>query len=694
MPTHDGRERLVRLLTGLASITDYSQLEVLVVDNASRDGTLEWLEAADLPFPLGIIRNARNRSFSAAMNAGAAEATGRLLLFLNDDIEPIEPHWLDRLVLALETSGAGIAGAVLVDPDRTSATGKPYAIQHAGLAFRLDRGVLRPLLVGLGQDLSQIVGADRTVAAVAAACALMDRNDFHEIGGFDEGFCYGGEDVDLCLRLALHGRTSVLAGSSVLLHRPMSTRGQLPDASASARTNHRLLLERWGPALRREYALDIGRGSGLWNGDGGAASAKVSFCVKPSPAPGPTDPEAIAAAIREAGHEAHSVERGDSWLLDDVVWHLLDGPGRHALVPGRLNVLVRRGDGAATGPVGRYDLVVPADLPVSEVISRVLSTLTARGGPRRAAVKHHRDPPGSCDQRSGGPASRPRVTLVLGMARTGTSATMRILNILGVTLGEPQRLLAPIADNNEKGFFEHYAIMRLNTELLRRFGGSWRDPPNLPAGWESDPRIDDLRVEAEAIVQDEFSGRPLWGFKDPRTCLTLPFWRPLIGPAAFVICHRHPLEIIASLERRDGLSDEHGLNLWRRYTATAITETANDERTFVGYATLLADTSRVTRTLDAFLGQPGRAPRLETQREIEGWLDPELRHHSHTLLDLMQSPQLKPLDVKLCLLLELATRTQPDACPDQQNLSDALNVTAARILDGLAIGPTSMTRTG
>ena len=672
VPTHNGRQQLQMLLRGLSGQTDYPDLEVIVVDNASSDGTLEWVQAQAFPFALIVIRNPRNFSFSAAVNVGAARARGELLLFLNDDVEPIERGWLARLVTTFERPGTAISGAVLVDPERRSHTGRPVAVQHDGIAFALDGGVLRPLLLGLGSDPSAVIERDREVAAVAAACAMVRKREFEAVGGFDERFRYGCEDIDLCLRLAQRGGAITISRTAVLLHRPLSTRRGSPDGTRDAvRANHTLLLERWGPALRREYALDPGDRPPVFNGDGGVADARVSYCVKSDPGGGNAEARRVTAELEQAGHPAHESDGSDAWLLDDVVVHLFDGVGRHALRTGRINVLLCVAGEPPEGEASQYDVVIPVPGTTAELLTAVETEIGRRGGPRRAgravtiAAVERAQPEGS------------NVVVVLGMARTGTSTTMRMLNLLGVDVGEPERLLGPIESINEKGFFEHFAMMRLNAAVLQRLGGSWRDPPPLPVGWESDPEFDDLRERAAAIIADEFADKPLWGFKDPRLCLTLPFWLPLIGPARFVVCARHPLEIAASLERRDGLTTEQSIALWRLYTASAIAATAGERRIIVGYREALADPLTAADALAAFIGVPERAAEPAVRREIEDWVEPRLRHHERTHLDLLEDPRLDPLDVTLALLLELAGASA-------ENDLGALDPVARRVLDAIA----------
>jgi hypothetical protein len=251
------------------------------------------------------------------------------------------------------------------------------------------------------------------------------------------------------------------------------------------------------------------------------------------------------------------------------------------------------------------------------------------------------------------PAQPAGAVLVMGMARSGTSAVTRLLALLGVQLGPEEDLLAPREDVNPRGYFEHRPIVRLNAELLRRMGGSWRAPPQLAPGWQRAAELEDLRAQARQLLATTFAGARLWGFKDPRTSLTLPFWSEVIGDASYVICHRRPLDSARSLERRNGLTLEEGVALWLRYTASAVANTAGRRRIIVGYEELFRDGWSLAGELAAFLGaEPGGRPELRAA--VEGWIDDDLRHHAGTLRELVEHPAVSADALTLDLLLELA----------------------------------------
>jgi hypothetical protein len=153
---------------------------------------------------------------------------------------------------------------------------------------------------------------------------------------------------------------------------------------------------------------------------------------------------------------------------------------------------------------------------------------------------------------------------ILGMHRTGTSMTTRALNILGVELGSHERLRGATVENPD-GYWEHRGLMEVNIELLRRLGGDGRRVPELPERWWADAAYDDLRERARSTFREIGAGKP-WGWKDPRTTLTFPFWRELIPNLRVVECVRHPLEVYDSLRRRHPcLTRAEGLAWWASF---------------------------------------------------------------------------------------------------------------------------------
>src|SRR5690606_30090775 len=142
------------------------------------------------------------------------------------------------------------------------------------------------------------------------------------------------------------------------------------------------------------------------------------------------------------------------------------------------------------------------------------------------------------------------------------------------------------------------------------------------AGWERAPELEPLRARARRLLAEHFSDAPVWGFKDPRTSLTLPFWRTVVDrPMAFVVCVRSPADAVASALRR-GLTDLHRWHYaerWLDYTSHALSNTAGDDRLIVFYDDALRDPARETRRLAAFLGlgEPSERQLRETVASVD-----------------------------------------------------------------------------
>src|SRR5690242_10584087 len=137
--------------------------------------------------------------------------------------------------------------------------------------------------------------------------------------------------------------------------------------------------------------------------------------------------------------------------------------------------------------------------------------------------------------------ARPTIICVLGMHRSGTSLVTRIVNLLGVYLGPETHLLAAAADN-PKGFWEHRDLVRISEEILATFDGGAFEPPAFPENWPSGPELAHLRERARAVIARDFAGADLWGWKDPRACLTGPFWQYLLSPMRYIHCLRNPAD--------------------------------------------------------------------------------------------------------------------------------------------------------
>ena len=146
----------------------------------------------------------------------------------------------------------------------------------------------------------------------------------------------------------------------------------------------------------------------------------------------------------------------------------------------------------------------------------------------------------------------------------------RLLHRSGLDLG-PESDLMPAAADNPDGFWENLRFVRLNDEILNAVGAAWDLPPwqeETFAGADLQP----MRAKAQLLIE-RFPDKPVWGWKDPRNCLTLPFWQSLLPGLRTIVIVRNPLEVAYSMHKRNGTSYALGLRLWEIYNRRLLAET-------------------------------------------------------------------------------------------------------------------------
>ena len=233
-----------------------------------------------------------------------------------------------------------------------------------------------------------------------------------------------------------------------------------------------------------------------------------------------------------------------------------------------------------------------------------------------------------------------KLIVVLGMHRSGTSATTRGLEVMGVNLGD---YLYPAAIDNPTGFWEDTDFLEINEELLAQLGSAsdrlglinWKVPNTSP--------YRSLRRKAERLVRTKSDENVLWGFKDPRTARLLPFWQSVFErvncEVHYLVVTRNPLSIAESLNRRNDVEAEKSYYLWLEHVIPAVLETKGAKRLVVDFDRLIEDPgpelSRVARTFEL----PEPEPLALTAYESE-FLELELRHTCFTRDDLDVCPSI------------------------------------------------------
>jgi hypothetical protein len=219
--------------------------------------------------------------------------------------------------------------------------------------------------------------------------------------------------------------------------------------------------------------------------------------------------------------------------------------------------------------------------------------------------------------------SHRHLLLVAGMHRSGTSALCSALARCGVSFGS--NLLDPMAGVNDEGFWEDAAVVQLNEQILERLGGTWFClPPAIAQIDWSAASLADLQEAAQAVLRRGFGPGSLQAVKDPRLCLTLPFWlvacAALQLPVTVCVIHRAPLEVARSLQKRDGFPLGYGLRLYAQYRHLTAAHLP-PEAQFVTYDRLMQDPTAVMQVLAETI--PLTLPDVGLANSVK----PELRHY-------------------------------------------------------------------
>jgi len=178
-------------------------------------------------------------NFSAINNSGAANAAGEFLVFLNNDTQVIRRDWMHAMIEQAQRPEVGAVGARLLFGDGR--------IQHAGVVLGIGGTVGHAFRFKPGEaknyfGLDQVI---RDCSAVTAACMMMRRSVFDEVGGFDERLSVEFNDIDLCLRLQQRGYRVVYTPLALLYHYESSSRRRIDAAG-----NLQLFAERWAARLK------------------------------------------------------------------------------------------------------------------------------------------------------------------------------------------------------------------------------------------------------------------------------------------------------------------------------------------------------------------------------------------------------------------------------------------------------------
>ncbi len=246
VPTRDRADLLRVCASGVLKQTRYDRLELLIVDNGTVEAdALSLLETLSADRRVRVLRQPAPFNWSALNNHAASHAAGDVLLLLNNDVAVLHHDWLRELVSHVVQPGVGAVGAKLLYPNGR--------IQHAAITTDMT-GLPRHLLRHVPRDSEGPFGLlkiAREVWGVTGACLATPKAVFSRVGGLNESFPIGSNDVDLCLRLRACGYRIIWTPWAELEHRELASRGLdvTPEQHERVREELDRLARDWGSLM-------------------------------------------------------------------------------------------------------------------------------------------------------------------------------------------------------------------------------------------------------------------------------------------------------------------------------------------------------------------------------------------------------------------------------------------------------------
>ena len=220
IPNKDNKDTLKKCIDSVLTKTTYDNYEIIIVENNStQQETFDYYKELEKNSRIRVIKWEKEFNFSAINNYAAKSANGEYLLFLNNDIEVRSADWIDGMLGNAQRKDVGIVGCRLLYPDNT--------IQHAGVIIGIG-GIAGHAFTNLPAARSGYMHRASTqvdYSAVTAACMMISKKLFEEVGGFEEKLTVAFNDIDLCLRVREKGYLVVYDAYVEMIHYESKTRG-------------------------------------------------------------------------------------------------------------------------------------------------------------------------------------------------------------------------------------------------------------------------------------------------------------------------------------------------------------------------------------------------------------------------------------------------------------------------------------
>lgn len=248
IPTRDQVDILRKCVESIQTKTEYSNFEILVLDNQSQDEiALDYLASLSQDHRIKVIKFDAPFNYSAINNYAVSMARGEIIGLVNNDIEVINSDWLNEMVSHVLRPEVGAVGAKLLYPDGS--------IQHAGVILGVGGIANHAHKFYEGDSWGYFGRANliQTYSAVTAACLLVRKEVYQQLNGLDEeNLTVAFNDVDFCMKLRTAGFRNIYTPYAALYHHESISRGQenSPEKQARFLSEMTFMQKKWGDSIK------------------------------------------------------------------------------------------------------------------------------------------------------------------------------------------------------------------------------------------------------------------------------------------------------------------------------------------------------------------------------------------------------------------------------------------------------------
>lgn len=248
-----------------------------------------------------------------------------------------------------------------------------------------------------------------------------------------------------------------------------------------------------------------------------------------------------------------------------------------------------------------------------------------------------------------------KAVTILGSGRCGTSMTSRSINLIGVDLGEG--FVKP-NKSNPKGFWEHKNIVNIHKKIKKELGAY-----PFPGGWKDYKKVIPHKNKMKDLLIEEFSGKALWGWKDPRTSESLDMWKEILSDlnveCNYLIMIRNPVDVAASFRRAYDREESAALNQWQIRTLLALNGTVGENRIVIDYDDIIEDSFGTLKRISDGFSLPWTFNEQGLKEELDAFIDPTMRHSRTSLKELDKDPSIDK-DIKKLYKIALKASHDPE----------------------------------